>query len=232
MNDLENIQTLFFQVLFQVPQSCPKLAGHWDTGSMLMKSRIMKRKINFSKYLKTQNDDSLSHQIFKEQERLNAKGLSTEAIAIATELNILEEYKDSKIKVKPFKNITKKNLKIINEKYIRQGIEKYSKMESVKGEKFEVKEYLKKMNLNQIRSHFRYRMNMLKVKFNFKNIKNFENDNWQCDSCEKSIDTQSHILWCPAYQNLREGKSLDSDDDLIEYITKVMLIREKLNLRR
>ena len=76
-------------------------------------------------------------------------------------------------------------------------------------------------------------MNMLKnVKFNFKNIQNYANDNWQCDSCEKSIDTQSHVLWCPAYQNLREGKSLDSDDDLIEYITKVMVIREKLNLRR
>ena len=105
-------------------------------------------------------------------------------------------------------------------------------MDNVKDERFEAKDYMKKMNLNQIRSHFRYRMNMLKVKFNFKNIKNYANENWQCDSCEKSIDTQSHILWCPAYQKLREGKSLDSDDDLIEYITKVMSIRDKLNLRR
>ena len=50
--------------------------------------------MNFSKYLKNQNDDSLSHQLFKEQERLNVKGLSTEAVSIAKELNILEEYND------------------------------------------------------------------------------------------------------------------------------------------
>ena len=53
-----------------------------------------------------------------------------------------------------------------------------------------------------------------------------------CDSCEKAVDTQAHILWCPAYMNLREGKDINSDDDLIEYIGKVMMIREKLNLRR
>ena len=46
------------------------------------------------------------------------------------------------------------------------------------------------------------------------------------------IETQDHILWCPAYHELREGKSLESDKDLIEYFGKVMKIREKLNLNK
>ena len=73
---------------------------------------------------------------------------------------------------------------------------------------------------------------MLKIKFNFKNTPAYSNTNWRCDSCEKAIDTQSHILWCPAYSELRIGKDINSDDDLMEYIEKVMTIREKLNLTR
>ena len=73
---------------------------------------------------------------------------------------------------------------------------------------------------------------MLKVKFNYKNVNAYSHSNWLCDSCEKAVETQSHILWCPAYKNLREGKDINSDDDLMEYIGKVMTIREKLNLRR
>ena len=55
---------------------------------------------------------------------------------------------------------------------------------------------------------------------------------WQCDSCQTSIETQSHIMWCPAYSELRVGKDINSDDHLIEYVKKVLKIREKLNLTK
>ena len=38
------------------------------------------------------------------------------------------------------------------------------------------------MNLNQIRTQFKYRMKMLKIKFNFKNKPAYSNTNWRCDS--------------------------------------------------
>ena len=41
-----------------------------------------------------------------------------------------------------------------------------------------------------------------------------------------------YILWCPAYAKLREGKSMDRDQDVLDYFHKVMVIRNKLKLRK
>ena len=73
---------------------------------------------------------------------------------------------------------------------------------------------------------------MTEAKFNFKNDRTNRKDLWLCDSCEKAIESQSHLLWCPAYKNLREGKSLDSDKDLVTYIQSVLLLRDNLDYDR
>ena len=66
---------------------------------------------------------------------------------------------------------------------------------------------------------------MTQVKFNLKNDKKFVYENWKCDSCDSGfIESQSHLIWCPAYSHFREGKDLKNDKDLIEYIAKVLNI--------
>ena len=47
---------------------------------------------------------------------------------------------------------------------------------------------------------------------------------------EHTVDSQSHLMFCPAFQDLREGKSLESDEDVVDYVRKVLTIREKLEL--
>ena len=98
------------------------------------------------------------------------------------------------------------------------------------GEIFETKDYLKNMTLENARTKFKLRTEMLNVKFNYKHMAQNEKTLWQCDSCQTSIETQSHIMWCPAYSELRVGKNVNNDDDLIEYVKKVMKIREKLDI--
>ena len=73
---------------------------------------------------------------------------------------------------------------------------------------------------------------MTEAKFNFKNDRNYRKELWLCDWCEKAIESQSHLQWCPAYKNLREGKSLDSDKDLVNYIQSVLVMRDKLDCDR
>ena len=119
--------------------------------------------------MKTQNKSALSSQIYLEQEKLQIPGLSSEAIEIAKILDIVDEYMDEDIKLKTFKNLSKKKIKNENENQLRKGIMKYKKMIDKKDEKFEIKDYLKTMNLNKIRTQFKYRMKILKIKFNFKN---------------------------------------------------------------
>ena len=74
---------------------------------------------------------------------------------------------------------------------------------------------------------------MLKCKLNYSSEKGNVNSSWRCDSCMRmgqlSIESQPHILVCPAYKELRVGKSLESMEDLTEYYTQVLKIRDKLS---
>ena len=51
---------------------------------------------------------------------------------------------------------------------------------------------------------------------------------WRCQDCGY-VDTQTHIMHCPAYQNLRVDKYLDSDIDIVNYFKEVLKFREKQN---
>ena len=97
-------------------------------------------------------------------------------------------------------------------------------------ENFEQKEYLTTMKLPESRVKFQLRSKMLDAKMNYS--AQHEKELWKCDSCRSAIESQSHLLFCPAYASLREGKSLKNDEDLIEYIQNVLRIRTKLNLRK
>ena len=100
----------------------------------------------------------------------------------------------------------------------------------MKDDIFELKQYFKDMTLQQARMQFRIRTQMTKCKMNYSNDMENRQSLWKCNSCETNIDTQSHILFFPAYKALTEGKSLDNDTDVVDYFIEVLRVREKLNL--
>ena len=127
--------------------------------------------------------------------------------------------------------------KAINDKCeneLRNEILKMKKLKDgpMKEEGFKTQQYLKEYKLEKARTFFKYRSQIFDFKFNYKNNPQHSKELWKCDSCQSAIETQDHILWCPAYVALREGKSLKSDKDLVEYFVSVMKIREKLNLKK
>ena len=128
--------------------------------------------------------------------------------------------------------ISKEACKITNEEQLKKEISKYSKLDVLKDESFGLKPYLTELNVEEARTTFRYRTKNTDLKFNLRNKPEYASTNWQCNSCERAIETNSHVLWCPAYQNLREGKSLESDKDLAQYLMNVLKIREKFKLTR
>ena len=42
-----------------------------------------------------------------------------------------------------------------------------------------------------------------------------------CDGCQKTVETQTHVIFCPAYTKLREGRDIQSDKDLVNYFREV-----------
>ena len=102
-----------------------------------------------------------------------------------------------------------------------------SKSKDKCGESFDRKAYFDSKITIEARAMFRYRTRMFPSKMNFSSSERFKAEVWMCDSCQSQIDTQCHVLFCPAYKKLRDGKDLGNDKDIAEYLAKVMPIREK-----
>ena len=44
----------------------------------------------------------------------------------------------------------------------------------------------------------------------------------------KEVESDSHVMVCSGYGDLRKGLDLNRDEDLVTYLQKVMLAREKV----
>ena len=106
-----------------------------------------------------------------------------------------------------WKTAVKKAIKVKNRNDLLAMIEEkdYKKIDLVdlKKENFEMKPYMIQLNLQSARTKFAIRTKMTKtVKLNYKNDPSNKKKMWMCDDCT-SVDSQEHILWCPAYGHLR-----------------------------
>ena len=109
----------------------------------------------------------------------------------------------------------------------------YSKLKDgpMINENFAVKDYIKKMTVEDARVNFALRSSMYDVSFNYRSDPKNAAELWRCDSCMSGhIQTQSHILYCEAFADLRKDRDLNSDKDLVDYMKSVLIIREKLDL--
>ena len=209
------------------PSTTPKVAGRWDTALVGMKYRIMKRKLNFINSPKNADDDFLAKQIYLEQVRNHWPGLATESSKLCEELNLPDITTDVVSRYDINRRIEEGN-----KKEIMEEMKKSSKMKGLADEDFERKPYLEHKNVTEARVKFAQRSAMFPCKTNYMSDPSFREDLFVCDSCESAIDTMSHVMICPAYQQLREGKDVNSDKDVLEYLVAVSRIRSNLGLRR
>jgi len=109
-------------------------------------------------------------------------------------------------------------------------IKGYKKIDfnSLSDNDFELKAYLKELNVTDARLKFKIVSQMTPgVKMNFQSDKKFAKDLWKCTDCSGSSvlgrrDTQQHLIICPGYEAFREGRNLDNDSDLISYYKDIL----------
>ena len=130
------------------------------------------------------------------------------------------------VQIKVCKKTVKEASKKQSEKEIKGEMK--TKMEDIKEEKFEMRDYMKTKIIEDARMMFRIRCKMVDVKWNYQNDARYKAELWSCDGCKRTIETQSHVMQCPAYTNLRVGMSLKNDKDIVEYFKRVLEIRQKM----
>ena len=225
---LENLQNSMFRNLFGVPSSTPLPLLRFDVGSLTMEERVHKKKLNFLFHLKSIESESLAGEILNLQIKYGFPGLVSECrelIKLYKLPDIIEENKQ--LSKHQWKILVRKAIHQKSEENVRQVFKNYSKLKN-KGfehEQLEIKSYVHNMKLRDARTNFRIRGNMIKAKMNMKNNNKFANELWRCDECQ-SMDSQAHIIWCPVFAPLREGKDLQKDSDLVRYYQQVIKIRD------
>ena len=232
---LTDLQNKFYCFLFETPRTSPTVALTWDAGAMDISFRIKQEKLTFLYHLATLSPESLANQIFEAQKSYEFPGMVKECESLIKELDLPNIIKDlSGISKVQWKNRVKSALRT---KFEDESKEKMKGLKKVKEgpmihENFETRQYLKELTLDEARTKFKIRCEMTDLKFNFKHDKKYSDELWKCDSCQTSIESQQHVLICPAYSELREGKDINNDKDLTSYIKQVMKIREKLKITK
>ena len=230
INRLEELQNFMFKNLLAVPHSVPTPALRSELGCLSMEERINCRKLSFIYHVKSLGNSALANEIYELQRNFNLPGLVQECRKLISKYelpNIIDEnVAMSRIQ---WKKIVKKTVGEHSGKLLLAKFEQYSKLRDgpLMEDGLSLKPYLKNLKLCEARTMFRIRTLMMPAKFNMKNDPRFASNLWKCDSCQR-IDSQSHILWCPFFAPLREGKDVQNDKDLVEYFKKVFDIREKM----
>ena len=180
LEDLDDLQNLFYRVLLQVPAGCPKPIMYWDCGGLTMNNRIMKKKLMFLHHIATLSPDSLAHQVYCVQKKLMLPGLVEECQDVLNKFQIPEITQFSKGQ---WKHLINQKFAIKNRDELLEKMKRLKKIDSkeMSVEKFELKDYFKSLHLSESRDKFRLRSFMTTtVQTNFSNYKQFSADIWSC----------------------------------------------------
>ena len=231
LKNLENLQLRFLRMLFAVGMGCPIPILYWDTGCLPMKYRILKNKLLFLHHVATLPENTLAREIFETQKKLHLPGLLKECHDFMIKSEIMNFQMYSK---QQWKTCVKNSIRREIETDLREKMNTYKKLQvgDFVSENFAAKDYLRLLNLADVRWKFKLRSSMTPtIKMNFKTDKKFAAQLWKCEGCAKlsqsgNLDTQQHVLWCEGYADLRVDMDLDNDQHLVAYFRSVISRRQ------
>ena len=174
------------------------------------------------------DNNTLAYQVKKIQEKLQAPGLIKECMTYINELN-LPNILEVRMTSTKWKKIVKEAVIKENETLLKKEIMKSKKLKTseMASENFMIRPYIRELTLSEARTLFKFRSQMTQyIKMNYKNEQRYAKSLWKCDKCS-NIDTQSHILWCPYYKNLRHQKDLKNNKDLCKYLKDIYNDRKR-----
>ena len=224
MNKLEEMQYTLYRYLFNVPHTTPKAALLWEVGGWKIKFRIMMNKLILVNHILSLDENSLARQVLIAQVTQNLPGLKNEAEHFINDLGLPNCFKRS-IPKNSWKKQVKKAVGRKNEEELRNKMESFKKVRhDISNEKFECKDYIFNLPLSQAQTMFKHKYSMTQyVKMNYKGNPEYERTLWKC-KCNNQ-DSETHLLWCTEYENLRKDIDLDNDSDLCRYLQTIFKSR-------
>ena len=141
-----------------------------------------------------------------------------------------------------WKRLVNTKIREMNRDDILQQMKKpYKKISYVDhmDQELQLQPYLVSLNISDARLRFKLKTGMTPtVRMNFPSDPEFSRQLWTCPGCSEGKpdqdivvgyrDTQTHILSCEGYEDLRENKDLACDKDLVTYFS--LVIKKRLEI--
>ena len=219
----DQLQELFWRVIFELPRGTPKVMLTAETGSLRMKQRIWLQKLFLAKKILSQ-EESLANQVYREQLKMGWGGLSAEVEQICREIGV--ENVNEKV-------VSKEELKTAvewhNIKETRDDMEKCKKLAGIRNQDLrKPQEYMREKSVENARQAFRVRSKMIRsVKMNFKSM---HRNDLKCVKCGVAEETQEHVLECEEWKEFWKDLNTDQIKDQVTFFHRHQL--EKARLER
>ena len=219
----DKLQDMFWRIMLEVPESCPRLALKAETRMFGMKHRIWQYQLSLMRKLKKQSLSTLSRLCLEEQKSNDWPGLTKEISDICNKLG-LEDLNEKHI---PEADIKKAVIEH-HDRELLEEVERSKKRRKHKCDNFkDVQDYMKGKVLANCRMSFRIRCEMVQeVKANTKDKyrRRGGEDALLCQDCTwDEVQTQSHCLQCPHWADIRTGLDLTNLEDMVNFFQRMLL---------
>ena len=198
-----------------------------------MEFRILQKRLLFLHHVATLPEDSLAREVFQVQEDLNLPGLLQDCQEFLVKNGISNFFKYSKTQ---WKTLVKAEILKLNKARVLQKMIGYKKINYEKhlNEPYQLQPYLKNLNIADARLRYKLKTHMTPtIMMNFPSDIKFSEQLWTCTGCGNGSDkadgqagdrrdTQTHIMICPGYADLRMDKNLEGYKDLVRYFSQVI----------
>ena len=176
-------------------------------------------------HIRRLEDRALAKQVYAEQLARGWPGLAKECKEICERLKV-EDVNETVMSKNQFKKHVEKACQVEDEAMMKRKMESLSKMSDRIAEDCKMKEYMKNNLVSVVRDIFRIRTNMNQLRGNFKNDYKLTKQGSRCN-CGLEEENNKHIMECSLYYDIRVGKDMSCDKELVEFFRAVMDRRRK-----
>ena len=171
----------------------------------------------------------LARDMLEEQVRHGWPGLVVEVSQLCDKLRL----EDARLTLKTREQYAKDVVtacKWRDEALMKEQMEgkKEKKMRIMYHDNMDMKDYVKHGNLYTARTTWEVRSHMLRVAGNYPGHNKYAATGWQCQACRLQVrEDQEHLASCVGYADIRTGRDLSVEDELVSFIMSVMARRKE-----
>ena len=223
---LAEIQDFHMRLILGSGPGAHKQSLRADFGVQSMQVRIWRQKLMLVHHLRSLSQEALASEMYEEQVRNNWPGLAREAEDICDQLGI-ENVNETRLSKSQYGQVVDAAIFYKEDEAMKRETSESTKMRVIRNERWGMKDYVKEGTLYSVRTTWEVRAFMLRVAGNYSHHTRYQATGWLCQGCRLQVrEDQDHLAQCEGYEDLRLGKDLEDDKDLVTFYRMVMARRE------